>query len=88
MKKNQYIDVDEHHDFGFSFSNEEEIISSTNLNEEVQDLKNRLEALNKMFMPLLINLSKDADKPMIKWPGRKDILDKQIKKLKELTNIN
>ncbi len=89
MKKNQYLDVnDTNNDFGFSFSNEEEIISSTNLNEEVQDLKNRLEALNKMFMPLLINLSKDADKPMIKWPNRKDILDKQIKKLKELTNIN
>ena len=87
MKKNQYIDVDEHHDFGFSFSNEEEIILSTNLNEKVQDLKNRLEALNKMFMPLLINLSKDADKPMIKWPNRKDILDRQIKKMIELTEV-
>ena len=57
------------------------------LNEEVEDLKNRLHALEKIFMPLLENSAKDPDKPMIKWPNRKEVLEKQMRKLKQLTNI-
>lgn len=89
--KNKYIDLDDADDFGFTFSDEEEIITTNthynNLSEEVDDLKQRLQALNKIFMPLLENLAKDSDKPMIKWPNRKEIIDKQIKKLKQLTNV-
>lgn len=89
--KNLYVDVNDKHDFGFTFANEEEImITNTqhlSLTEQVEDLKQRLHAVNTIFMPLLDNLSKDPDKPMIKWPNRKEILDKQIKKLKSLTNV-
>ena len=91
MKKNNYIEPDESNDFGFSFAHEEDIMFSNpvhaSLNEEVEDLKNRLHALEKIFMPLLENLAKDPDKPMIKWPNRKEVLEKQMKKLKQLTNI-
>ena len=91
VTKNKYLDLDDSNDFGFTFSDEEEIITSntnyTSLAEEVDDLKQRLQALNKIFLPLLENLAKDSDKPMIKWPNRKDTIDKQIKKLKQLTNV-
>lgn len=89
--KNNYIDVNDTNDFGFSFADEEEIISNhseyANLNEELEDMKQRLRALNKIFLPLLENLAKDPDKPMIKWPNRKEIIEKQIKKLKSITDV-
>lgn len=92
ISKNSYLDLaDGDDDFGFTFANEEEIIETnkeySSLQEEVDDLKQRLEAVNKIFMPLLINLAKDPDKPMIKWPNRKDIIDKQMKKLVTLTKV-
>ena len=74
--KNKYLDLDDEDDFGFTFSDEEEIITSNtnynSLSEEVDDLKQRLQALNKIFMPLLENLAKDSDKPMIKWQQKRD----------------
>jgi flagellar motility protein MotE (MotC chaperone) len=90
-KKNEYLDLDDEEDFGFTFTHEEEIIETnqtySTLQEEVDDLKKRLVAIQKIFLPLLENLAKDADKPMIKWPNRKDIIDKQIKKLNTLTKV-
>jgi hypothetical protein len=89
--KNLYVDVNDKHDFGFTFANEEEImITNTqhlSLTEQVEDLKQRLHAVNTIFMPLLDNLSKDPDKPMIKWPGRAEVIKKQMAKLKSLTNV-
>lgn len=88
--KNEYLELEDDDDFGFSFANEEEIVEShgySSLQEEVEDLKKRLEAVNKIFRPLLLNLAKDPDKPMIKWPNRKEIIDKQIKKLDSLTKV-
>jgi hypothetical protein len=89
--KNKYLVDGDTYDFGFSFSDEEEIVSTNveyaSLNEQVDDLKERLHALQKIFMPLLENLAKDPDKPMIKWPNRKDIIEKQMRKLKQLTTV-
>ena len=89
--KNNYLDLDDGDDFGFTFANEDEIVTTnqefSSLADQVQDLKMRLQAVNKIFMPLLNNLAKDPDKPMIKWPNRKETIDKQIKKLKQLTNV-
>ena len=84
---NKYLDLDESYDCGFTFDNgkQEELLSK---NDEVNDLKDRLKALEKIFLPFLENLSKDPDKENIKWPNRKPILDKQIKKLKQLTKID
>ena len=89
---NHYLDVDDvTHDFGFTFTDEEEVLNTaptySSTKEEIEDLRNRLTALGKIFLPLLENLSKDPDKPMIRWPNRKEVLDKQIKKLKALTNV-
>lgn len=89
--KNTYLDLDDNDDFGFTFAHEEEIIETnkgySSLQEQVDDLKQRLVAVHKIFMPLLENLAKDADKPMIKWPNRKEVIDKQIKKLNTLTKV-
>lgn len=92
MAKNPYGEgFDDDNDFGFTFASEDEIVAETNsyssLQEEVDDLKKRLASVHKMFMPLLENLAKDPDKPMIKWPNRKEVIDKQIKKLEALTKV-
>lgn len=91
VNKNNYIDTDDSYDFGFTFANEDEIVTTnqefSSLSDQVEDLKMRLQAVNKIFMPLLNNLAKDPDKPMIKWPNRKEIIEKQIKKLNQLTNV-
>lgn len=91
VDKNKYLDFDDSNDFGFTFSDEEEIITTNteyaSLQEQVDDFRQRLHALQKIFLPLLENLAKDPDKPMIKWPNRKEIIDKQIKKLKSITNV-
>lgn len=83
--------VEDEYDFGFTFADEDEIIQGTesfsNLEEEIKDLKNRLHDLNKIFKPLLENLAKNPDKPMIKWPNRKEIIDKQLKRLEALTKV-
>ena len=40
-----------------------------------------LEAVRKIYLPLLQNLSKNADQPIIKWPDRGPVLKKQMDKL-------
>lgn len=91
VEKNNYLDLADDDDFGFTFAHEEDIVETnreySSLQEQVDDLKQRLNAVNKIFMPLLENLAKDPDKPMIKWPNRKEVIDKQIKKLNTLTKV-
>jgi hypothetical protein len=87
MKENKYLDLNESDDFGFTIESEDqsELMSKQ---AEVEDLKDRLRALEQIFLPLLENLAKDSDKEMIKWPNRKPVIDKQIKKLKRLTKVD
>lgn len=91
--KNHYLEMEDNaSDFGFTFTNEDDVIETnpvySSLSDEVHDLKLRLQAIQKIYLPLLENLNKDPDKPMIKWPNRKEVLDKQIKKLLQLTSVN
>jgi len=84
--KNEYLTLDDEelsNDFGFTFGDEEEITAP--VVDEVTDLKKRLEAVRKIYLPLLQNLAKNSDKPIIKWPDRGPVLEKQIKKLMTLT---
>jgi len=50
-----------------------------------KDVKAKLNALEKMIMPLLVNLMKNPEKDTIKWPGRAPIIEKQIEKILAIT---
>ena len=45
-----------------------------------KDVKAKLSAVEKMILPLLVNLMKNPEKDTIKWPGRAPIIEKQIEK--------
>ena len=73
-------------DFGFTAVDESEynaVIAQKD--ETVEEYKSRLQQVEKIVMPLLINLLKTADQPIIKWPNRKPILEAQIQKIVTLT---
>jgi len=84
MDKNKYLDLDGSDDFGFSFGEETDLTPITN---EVEDLKQRLQAVRKIYLPLLENLAKNDDQPIIKWPNRGPVLKKHMDKLKKLTDV-
>mgnify|MGYP006279768769 FL=1 len=90
MADNKYLTLDDAElvdDFGFTFGNEDDIVAEAiaPASDEIEDLKKRLEACRKIYLPLLENLNKNADQPIIKWPNRGPVLTKQIAKLKLLT---
>lgn len=77
------INIDlEDHDFGFSAVSEDELKSmERQLQQQVlqkeeelsltsKEYKDKLEALYKLIMPLLVNLQKDDSKEYIFWPDR------------------
>ena len=64
------------------------------LSDEMSDRKEelndkwgtRMNEVEGLILPLLQNLAKDGDKrEWIKWPGRTDILNKQIDAIKAVT---
>lgn len=91
MTKNTVINLEDTYDFGFTAVDEDDIINSNtginSLQEENVELKSRLKSVEKMILPLLQNLAKNPEKPMIKWPNRKEMIDLQIEKLINLTRI-
>ena len=87
---NEYLTLDDADlvdDFGFTFGNEDDIVAEAiaPVSDEIADLKKRLEAVRKIYLPLLQNLAKNSDQPIIKWPDRGPVLKKQIDKLLMLT---
>ncbi len=47
--------------------------------------KDELLKIEKIIMPLLRNLQKNPDDVYIKWPNRKEVIEKQIKKIVAIT---
>ena len=47
--------------------------------------KEDLLKVEKIIMPLLNNLMKNPDNEYIKWPNRKSVIEKQIKKIVNVT---
>lgn len=82
MPKDNVMNVETSDDFGFSFASEDEVVSPN-----LDDYRDRLRLIRKTYLPLLQNLNKNHDKEMIKWPNRKEVLDKQIQRLLELTEV-
>jgi hypothetical protein len=50
-----------------------------------KDVKAKLTSLEKLILPLLVNLMKNPEKDTIKWPGRAPIIEKQIEKILAIT---
>ncbi len=57
----------------------------TQLDVLKKEHKNDLLKLEKMIMPLLYNLMKNPEDVYIKWPNRKEIIQKQINKIVAVT---
>lgn len=58
---------------------------TTKVQELEKKRKDDLLKLEKIIMPLLRNLQKNPDDVYIKWPNRKDVIEKQIKKIVAIT---
>lgn len=73
-------------DFGFSTESEEDFQAViAEKDETVEEYKQRLEQVEKIILPFLTKLLKTSDQPVIKWPNRKEVLEKQIEKILTLT---
>ena len=49
------------------------------------EVRSKLTQVEKLIMPLLVNLLKTSDRDYIHWPNRKDKIQSQIDKLLEIT---
>lgn len=47
--------------------------------------KAKLKELEGLILPLLYNLMKNPDKPIINWPNREPVIKKQIEKITAVT---
>ena len=61
------------------------IRDSTRVEEVTKKRKEDLLRVEKMIMPLLYNLMKNPDDVYIKWPNRKAVIEKQVKKIVAIT---
>lgn len=74
--------------FGFSAVSEEEYNKAiAESADTVEELKERLQQVEKMVMPFLVKMLKTSDKAYIFWPNRKNLLEDQIKKILALTRV-
>jgi 6-pyruvoyl-tetrahydropterin synthase len=79
-------EYDEDFDFDFDTESEEEFKAViAEKDETVEEYKARLEQVEKIIMPFLTKLLKTADQPIIKWPNRGPVIEKQIQKILALT---
>ncbi len=82
----EYLDLN--NDFGFTASTEEELIDPIVSDVKAStdgELKSKLLEVEKLVMPLLVNLMRDPDKDYLKWPNRHTQIEEQIKKILAIT---
>jgi hypothetical protein len=82
----EYLDLS--NDFGFTAATEEELTEPIVTDVKaatVEELKTKLLEVEKLVMPLLVNLMKNPDKEYIKWPNRKPVIEAQIQKILTIT---
>lgn len=82
----EYLNLD--NDFGFTAVHESDVadplldkLESTVLSEN----KQQLQALEKLIIPLLVNLMKNPEKEYIHWPNRVAQIERQMEKILEIT---
>ena len=78
-------------DFGFSFLHENEIEQQVNqaavsaASKTETTYKQKLAEVESIIVPFMQNLMKDPEKVMIKWPNRKEVVERQLKKILAIT---
>jgi hypothetical protein len=87
--------IDDKDDFGFTFHDESEIEEAKDSAAKAaafnatlttsQTYKQKLEAVEAIVVPFMQNLMKDPEKVMIRWPNRKEIVEKQLQKILSIT---
>ena len=82
----EYLDLN--NDFGFTAVHENDVVDP--LITEVKttadaDTKQKLATVEKLILPLLVNLMKNPDKDYIHWPNRVPLIEKQIDKILAIT---
>jgi len=82
----EYLDLN--NDFGFTAATEEELaepLVSDVRAATVEELKAKLLEVEKLVMPLMVNLMKDETKEYIRWPNRKPVIEAHIQKILSVT---
>ena len=53
-----------------------------------KDYESKLEQIEQLVLPLLVNLTKNPEKDYIRWPNRAESVQKHINKILEVTRGN
>jgi hypothetical protein len=82
----EYLDLN--NDFGFTAVHEtdltEPILTEVKTSADTE-VKQKLQTLEKLIMPLLVNLMKNPEKDYIHWPNRVPLIEKQIERILAIT---
>lgn len=73
-------------DFGFSAITEDELEIVQTAKSQVEKGSDKAKQMYDAIRPLLDNLRKDPDKPIINWPNRLEKIDAFEKKLLTILN--
>jgi hypothetical protein len=82
----EYLDLS--NDFGFTAVDEAEVTDPivTQVTSSAQTTTHqKLQSLEKLILPLLVNLMKNPEKEYIHWPNRVSLIEKQIEKILAIT---
>lgn len=82
----EYLDAE--FDFGFTAVDEETVVEPivTNVQSSADEhIKAKLLEVEKLIMPLLVNLMKNSEKDYIHWPNRAPLIQKQIDRILAIT---
>lgn len=82
----EYLDLS--NDFGFTAVDETEVTEPivTQVTSSAQSTtQQKLQSLEKLILPLLVNLMKNPEKEYIHWPNRVPLIEKQIEKILAIT---
>ena len=82
----EYLNLDD--DFGFTAVHESDVLDPVITEVKAgadTEIKQKLAAVEKLIMPLLVNLMKNPEKDYIHWPNRVPLIEKQIEKILAIT---
>ena len=72
-------------DFGFTAVDDPHITARQSLDVVSTNIRNKLQEVERLILPLLQNLMKNPEKEYILWPNRQEQIQKQIDKILAIT---